>query len=111
MFEFSEWAGLALEFGRFIEAGYGKDGKWGCRMVHSRSANSGEEMENLSTTTAANLGRLHHVEGNEGLTIDPVCFPTLLGWGQLEGLAVNKVDKRPAFRWCQDVLIDVSVPC
>jgi len=111
MFEFSEWAGLALEPGRFIEAGYGNDGKWGCSMVHSRSANSGEEIENLSATTTAKLGRLH-VEENycpEGLTIDSVCLPTLLGWGQLEGLAVNKVDKRPTFRWGQNVLTDVSV--
>ena len=67
MFEFSEWAALALESGRFIEAGYGNDGRWGRSMVHSRSANSGEEIENLSaatTTTAARLGRLHVVEEN-----------------------------------------------
>ena len=48
MFEFSEWAALALESGRFTEAGYGNDGKWERSTVHSRSANSGEEMENLS---------------------------------------------------------------
>jgi hypothetical protein len=72
MFEFSEWAALALESGRFIEeAGYGNDGRWGRSMVHSRSANSGEEIENLSaaattttTTTTARLGRLHVVEEN-----------------------------------------------
>jgi hypothetical protein len=63
MFEFSEWAGLALESGRFIEAGYGNDGKWGRSMVHSSSANSGEEMENLSVTMTAKLGR-SHVEEN-----------------------------------------------
>jgi hypothetical protein len=51
MFEFSEWAALALESGRFTDAGYGNDGKWGRSTVHSRSANSGEEMEVLSGTT------------------------------------------------------------
>ena len=59
----------------------------------------------------AKLGRLHIKENYclKGLTIDSVCLPTLLGWGQFERLAVNKVDKRPAFRWIQNVLIDVSV--
>ena len=51
MFEFSEWAALALESGRFTEVGYGNEGKWGQSTVHSRFANSGEEMENLSATT------------------------------------------------------------
>ena len=58
MFEFSEWAALALEPGRFIEAGYGNVGRWGRSKVHSRPANSGEEMENLSGTTLSTLGRL-----------------------------------------------------
>ena len=46
----------------------------------------------------------------EGLTIDSVCLSTLLLWSQFERLAVDKIDKRPAFRWSQNVLIDVSVP-
>ena len=53
MFEFSEWAARAFESGCFIEAGYGKDGRWGRSMVHSRSANSGEVIEILSETTVS----------------------------------------------------------
>lgn len=64
MFEFSEWAALAFESGRFIEAGYGNDGKWGRSTVHSRSANSGEEMENLSGDDAE-LGRLLSNDKND----------------------------------------------
>jgi len=76
-------------------------------MVHSRSANSGEEMENLSATTLGVYMSKRITVWR--LTIGSVCLPTLLGWSQFERLAVNKVDKRPAFRWSQNVLIDVSV--
>ncbi len=56
MFELREWAALALESGRFTEAGYGNDGRWGRSTVHNRSANSGEGMETLSGRTTLNSG-------------------------------------------------------
>jgi hypothetical protein len=95
MFEFSEWAALALESGRFIDAGYGNEGKWGRSTVHSRSANSGEEMEILSGTTLS-LGV--YCQTRNMLTIDSICLPTFFWWSQFQGLGVNKVDKRTAFR-------------
>jgi hypothetical protein len=94
MFECSEWAALALESGRFIEAGYGNDGKWGRSTVHSRSANSGEERENLSGTT---LSSGVYCQTRKMITIDSNCLPTFFWWSQFEGLGVNEVDKRLAF--------------
>src|SRR5712691_7819330 len=99
MFEFSEWAGLALESGRFIEAGYGNDGKWGCSMVHSRSANSGEEMENLSATTTAKLGRLHAEENyclaGRGLQLILSASPRFLGGVNSRGwLSIKSTNAR-----------------
>jgi len=77
-------------------------------MVHSRSANSGEEMENLSATTLGVYTFTCRRELlSEGLQL-ALSASTLLGWSQFERLAVNEVDKRPAFRWGQNVLSDVS---
>jgi hypothetical protein len=79
MFEFSEWAGRALESGRFVEVGYGNDGRWGRNMFHRRSANWGEDMEILSAPTLS-LGVLSRCTNP---TVNSNCLPTFLGRCQL----------------------------
>ena len=109
MFEFSEWAIRAPVAGGVTEAGYGNDGRWGRNMVHRRPANSGEDMDTLSMTAPSSVGSQRRQGGRERPTINPICLPTFLGWGQFQRLAVDKVDKRSALCWSEQILKDVVV--
>jgi hypothetical protein len=103
MFGFSEWAIRAPVAGGVAEAGYGNDGRWGRNMVHRRPANSGEVMDTLSMTAPSSVRRQG---GRERHTINPICLPTFLGWGQFQRLADNEVDKSSALCWGEKILKD-----